>query len=162
MFRECDCSLGFSSSLALEKEVARRVATEEVSNGSSVDRGKRQLLAKKLWREIGAVDEDRIRLEFIHVARSIGLVGHSAPKIFRHQFATALQEGRVDPLVRNLLMGHATAGERTEGHGLGMTAVYTHATGDSTGSIVLGAVATGRPQCCSSQIGIELNRLRNV
>jgi hypothetical protein len=41
-------------------------------------------------------------------------------------FATALQDGRVDPLIRNLLMGHAAAGARTAGHGLGMTAVYSH------------------------------------
>jgi hypothetical protein len=37
-----------------------------------------------------------------------------------------LQEGRVDPLIRNELMGHVAAGERTAGHGLAMTAVYTH------------------------------------
>ena len=49
-----------------------------------------------------------------------------APKLLRHQFATALQERRVDPLIRNELMGHVAAGERTAGHGLAMTAVYTH------------------------------------
>jgi len=72
------------------------------------------------------VDETRIRVEFIRVAQAVGLVGQTAPKVFRHQFATALQEGRVDPLVRNLLMGHASADSRSPGHGLGMTAVYTH------------------------------------
>jgi integrase len=41
-------------------------------------------------------------------------------------FATALQDGRVDPLIRNLLMGHAAVGARKAGHGLGMTAVYSH------------------------------------
>ena len=49
-----------------------------------------------------------------------------APKLLRHQFATALLEGRVDPLIRNELMGHVAAGQRTAGHGLAMTAVYTH------------------------------------
>jgi hypothetical protein len=46
--------------------------------------------------------------------------------MFRHLFATALQEGNVDPLIRNELMGHVAAGDRTAGHGLAMTAVYTH------------------------------------
>jgi hypothetical protein len=36
------------------------------------------------------------------------------------------KRGESCPLIRNLLMGHTAAGERTEGHGLGMTAVYTH------------------------------------
>jgi hypothetical protein len=30
--------------------------------------------------------------------------------MLRHLFATALQEANVDPLVRNLLLGHAPAG----------------------------------------------------
>ena len=62
----------------------------------------------------------------MRLTRAIGLPGCTAPKVLRHQFATALQEGRVDPLVRNLLMGHAAAGDAGAGHGLGMTAVYTH------------------------------------
>jgi hypothetical protein len=41
-----------------------------------------------------------------------------------------LQEAHVDPLIRKKLMGHAPAGERSAGHDLGMTAVYTHAAGD--------------------------------
>jgi hypothetical protein len=62
----------------------------------------------------------------MRIANDTALTGHTAPKILRHQFATALQEGRVDPLVRNLLMGHAAANEQSAGHGLGMTAIYTH------------------------------------
>ena len=61
-----------------------------------------------VWRDVGAVDETRIRVEFMRAARAAGLAGQTAPKVLRHQFATALQEGRVDPLVRNLLMGHAS------------------------------------------------------
>jgi len=56
----------------------------------------------------------------------IGLGHCTAPKVLRHLFATTLQEGRVDPLIRNELMGHVSSGERSAGHGLAMTAVYTH------------------------------------
>jgi integrase len=82
------------------------------------------------------VKPDRIRTEFMRLTRRIGLATCTAPKLLRHQFATALQEGRVDPLIRNQLMGHAAAGERTAGHGLGMTAVYTHS----------------RPEICRQQL----------
>jgi len=122
-----DDNLGFdaSSVAALERELARRT----VETGTTANPGTRSgrvRIARRLWRDIGVVDETRIRLEFIRVAQAAGLVGQTAPKVFRHQFATALQEGRVDPLVRNLLMGHASADSRSPGHGLGMTAVYTH------------------------------------
>jgi integrase len=113
------------SPAALEREHARRLASENAASGSP-DRVARLRLARHFWRDIGAVDENRIRIEFMRVARAAGLAGQTAPKVLRHQFATILQEGRVDPLVRNLLMGHATAGVRAPGHGLGMTAVYTH------------------------------------
>src|SRR5262249_60024188 len=66
------------------------------------------------------------RSEFMRLTRATGLPGCTAPKVLRHLFATALQEGRVDPLIRNELMGHVAPGERTPGHGLAMTAVYTH------------------------------------
>jgi integrase len=114
-----------SSTAALEAELARRFTSRDATRGE-LDRGVRGRLAGRLWRNVGAVDENRVRVEFIRAARAAGLVGQTAPKVLRHQFATALQEGRVDPLVRNLLMGHAAAGSRSPGHGLGMTAVYTH------------------------------------
>jgi integrase len=114
--------LGSLPVTALERELTRRVITA----GSSDSRQVGRKLARALWRQIGALDEDRVRVEFIRIAKLAGLAGQTAPKLFRHQFATALQEGRVDPLIRNLLMGHAATGERVAGHGLGMTAVYTH------------------------------------
>jgi site-specific recombinase XerD len=98
-------------------------------------------LARRLWRDVGAVDEGRIRTEFMRAARAAGLAGQTAPKMLRHQFATALQEGRVDPLVRNLLMGHAAAGARSPGHGLGMTAVYTHTRPETVRDQLLAALA---------------------
>jgi integrase len=116
-----DSSLG-----ALEKAMTNHLLTREGASGRPPDRVERLRLARELWRDVGAIKGDRIRVEFIRLTKSIGLSRHTAPKILRHQFATALQESRMDPLIRNLLMGHTPAGERTPGHGLGMTAVYTH------------------------------------
>ena len=110
----------------LEAELARRGAEQEQQAGQPLSRVERGRLAQRLWRQLGTVKEDRVRLEFLRLTRVIGLPGCTAPKMLRHQFATALQEGRVDPLIRNELMGHVAAGERSAGHGLGMTAVYTH------------------------------------
>ncbi len=129
-----------SSTVALEREVTRRL-TEHDATRDAPDRGARARLAGGVWRDIGAVDENRVRVEFIRAARAAGLVGQTAPKVFRHQFATALQEGRVDPLVRNLLMGHAAAGARAPGHGLGMTAVYTHTRPETVREQLLAALA---------------------
>jgi len=53
-----------------------------------------------------------------------------------------LQEGRVDPLIRNLLMGHAAADDRSAGHGLGMTAVYTHRRSETIGDQLFAALAS--------------------
>jgi integrase len=119
-------SLGSVAPLALERELSRRVAMREAGSNQSPERAERGRLARQLWRELGAVKGDRIRSEFMRLTRVIGLAGCTAPKVLRHLFATALQEGRVDPLIRNELMGHVAAGERTPGHGLAMTAVYTH------------------------------------
>ena len=111
---------------ALERELSRRVAVREAEAGAPLARAERGWLARRLWQDLGAVKGDRIRSEFMRLTRGIGLPGCTAPKVLRHLFATALQEGRVDPLIRNELMGHVAAGQRTAGHGLAMTAVYTH------------------------------------
>jgi integrase len=117
---------GWGSSHALEKELDRRLVLREAQTGIMVNRADRLQMAQRVWSEIGTIREDRVRLEFMRLTKRIGLPTHTAPKLLRHQFATSLQEANVDPLIRNLLMGHAAAGERTPGHGLGMTAVYTH------------------------------------
>ena len=109
----------------LEGELRRRMQEREALE-AVLSREGRLHLARGLWRDLGAVKEDRVRTEFMRLTKAIGLPACTAPKLFRHQFATALQEGRVDPLIRNELMGHVAAGERSSGHGLAMTAVYTH------------------------------------
>ena len=67
-----------------------------------------------------------IRTEFLGLTLRIGRAEITAPKTFRHTFATILQDANVDPLIRNELMGHAPAGVSLPGAGLAMTAVYTH------------------------------------
>lgn len=122
--------------VALQKELAQRISADEIQLGQAASRKRRLQLARKLWRELGALKTDLIRTEFMRLTDQIGLPACTAPKLLRHQFATALQEGRVDPLIRNQLMGHAAAGDRSAGHGLGMTAVYTHS----------------RPEICRQQL----------
>ena len=66
-----------------------------------------------------------MRIEFMRLTRAIGLPEFSMPNVMRHGFATCLQDGNVDPLIRCELMGHSP-GKGRPGAGLGMTAVYTH------------------------------------
>jgi integrase len=129
---------------ALEEALAQRLAKQELLCARLLTRAERGKVADRLWRELGVVREEWVRIEFMRLTRSIGLPGCTAPKVLRHQFATALQEGRADPLIRNELMGHVAAGECSAGHGLAMTAVYTH-TRPETRRQQLEAALAGRP-----------------
>lgn len=110
----------------LEKELAKKIADQEAATGQPLSRQEKLRAARSIWWTMGAVKEDRVRIEFMRLTAKIGVSQSTAPKSLRHMFATALQEGRVDPLIRNELMGHVAVGERSAGHGLAMTAVYTH------------------------------------
>lgn len=109
----------------LEREVIRRAAQNEASRGRPLERKESLAIARGVWRDAGAIKEDRIRTEFMRLTRTIGLAHLTAPKLFRHLFATCLQDGNVDPLIRNELMGHSP-GQARAGNGLAMTATYTH------------------------------------
>lgn len=110
---------------SLENELSERIKCR-LTEQNEVSRSAKRKIANGLWQSIGTLDEDRIRRQFIRLTRQMGLTDYSSPKMLRHLFATALQQGRVDPLVRNELMGHVVSGSRSPGHGLAMTAVYTH------------------------------------
>ncbi|CAN5464153.1 hypothetical protein BH10PLA1_BH10PLA1_09130 [soil metagenome] len=113
----------------LEREVVQRIAVKERQLGRALDRREVLALQRKIWRDLGAMDEDNVRHAFIRVCRENGLPHQTAPKVLRHGFATMLQDANVDPLVRNLLMGHsaASAGSSVVRQtALGMTGVYTH------------------------------------
>ncbi|HEX3152969.1 MAG TPA: tyrosine-type recombinase/integrase [Gemmataceae bacterium] len=126
--RWCDERCTFDISTLDKVAIA---AKQRIDNASSalvepITRAARGRVLRRLWWDLGAIKEDRVRTEFMRLTTKIGLPDQTAPKALRHMFATALQDGRVDPLIRNLLMGHAAANSRTAGHGLGMTAVYSH------------------------------------
>lgn len=109
-------------------EAMRRVLETRVRDASSAGSGQSeraliQLKARGVWRDAGAIRTERIRKEFMRLTRRIGLPELTAPKSLRHLFATGLQDGNVDPLIRCEIMGHSNG--RTGG-GLGMTANYTH------------------------------------
>lgn len=98
---------------AAERQANRPLARTEIAR-----------LQRQVWRDAGALRIDQVRNSFIAVAQSCGLDGATCPKSWRHTFATLLQEGNVDPLIRQLTMGHAPSfGPESA---LGMTAMYTH------------------------------------
>jgi integrase len=85
-------------------------------------RGGEAALARSVWWDAGAVKPDQVRLSFVRVTAAIGRPDSTCPKSWRHTFATLLQDGNVDPLIRQQVMGHRPS---VTG-GLGMTAKYTH------------------------------------
>jgi hypothetical protein len=58
----------------------------------------------------------------MRIMRAIGHPEATCPKSWRHTFATILQDANVDPLVRQITLGHRP----TNGAGLGMTGHYSH------------------------------------
>jgi len=105
-------------STALIKELKQRC----VAVGHPLTRVERHALARRVWHDAGAVSPDEIRNSFCRITRKIGYAAATCPKSWRHSFATLLQDANVDPLIRQLTLGHAT----TSSGGLGMTANYTH------------------------------------
>ena len=118
--------LSGSSRTHLERDLADRIVLREALLDRKLSRSEQLCEARTLWRDLGAVKTDRVRVEFMQVTGRIGLPETTAPKLMRHMFATGLQEANVDPLIRNELMGHSPGGNRGNGTGLGMTATYTH------------------------------------
>lgn len=126
---------------SLEQNLENRIHAEEQTRGVSITPSERSKLARRLWVQLGAVKEDRVRTEFMRLTARLGIPQCTAPKMLRHLFATVLQEGRVDPLIRNELMGHVASGDRSAGHGLNMTAVYTHTRPETSRKQLTEAVA---------------------
>ena len=110
----------------LERELVVRVEQQESGEGKGVSRAERLRIARTVWRGAGSLKTDRIRVEFLRITKRIGHPEWTAPKMLRHLFATSLQDGNVDPLIRCELMGHSTRASNGSGHSLGMTATYTH------------------------------------
>ncbi|WP_010583090.1 tyrosine-type recombinase/integrase [Schlesneria paludicola] len=119
---------GFPAACEIDRSGLRDALAEltsEVSKNSGVPltRKAKQQLSRQLWRDAGAFDSDQIRRSFIRIATRCGLPYATCPKSWRHSFATLLQDANVDPLLRQITLGHQPSG--TSG-ALGMTSVYTH------------------------------------
>lgn len=112
------CPALSGDSTALVKEFQLRCAAV----GRPLTRVERHGLARRVWHEAGAVSADAIRNSFCRLMKKLGHLAATCPKSWRHTFATLLQDSNVDPLIRQLTLGHAT----TSAGGLGMTANYTH------------------------------------
>ncbi|MBN70824.1 MAG: hypothetical protein CME32_16275, partial [Gimesia sp.] len=110
----------------LEDLLQQRIAQEEADASKAISRSQWMKLSRTIWRDCGALKTDRIRSEFIRLTKRLELPHFTAPKSLRHLFATCLQDGNVDPLIRSELMGHSTSASNGASHGLGMTATYTH------------------------------------
>jgi len=132
------------SGLALDREVLRRIHSQEKLQGQTLSRADRQALDRTIWRDLGALKEDWLRKEFMNLTSVIGVPETTAPKTLRHTFATVLQDANIDPLIRNELMGHAPLFAGLSGCSLGMTAVYTH-TRPETKQACLSTAFSNRP-----------------
>ena len=104
------------------QELERVCAERQRAAGPAPSRAELLRIARTVWRDAGAVKVEAIRTSFIRVMRATGHPEATCPKSWRHSFATLLQDANVDPLVRQLTLGH----KPTAGTGLGMTAHYTH------------------------------------
>jgi integrase len=79
---------------------------------------------RRVWRDAGAIRVDQIRQSFMATSAACGFDDATCPKSWRHSFATLLQDANVDPLIRQLTMGHSPSFGPDSA--LGMTATYTH------------------------------------
>lgn len=107
----------------LAREGAHRL--ERARGGGKLARRAEQRVLQAVWRDAGAVPEDRIRTCFIRAANAAGL-SCTCPKSWRHTFATLMQEANVDLLVRQETLGHKPSSPDMSA--LGMTGAYTHTT----------------------------------
>lgn len=151
----------------LEHRLAQLVAQREREIGRTLTRTEIQSLARHFWRDIGAIKIERLRNEFMTLTRRIGAPDLTAPKIFRHMFATSLQDANVDPLIRNELMGHIPLRQRGRSPGLGMTATYTH-TRPETKLRQLESALSSRaatiqiPRLCRANVAFKVSNGRKV
>jgi hypothetical protein len=81
-----------------QRQVRRRVGDDEKLAAQT---------AAQVNADAGALRLDRVRLSFIRIAESVGLTNATCPKSWRHSYATLLQDANVDPLIRQITLGHA-------------------------------------------------------
>ncbi|WP_088260531.1 tyrosine-type recombinase/integrase [Fimbriiglobus ruber] len=103
------------------RELERVCLQRQEGSGSGASRADALRVARSVWKDAGAVRADDVRASFVRTMAALGRPDATCPKSWRHTFATLLQDANVDPLVRQITLGH-----RPPGGGLGMTANYTH------------------------------------
>jgi integrase len=155
-----ECLPTWSSVSAAEMELCERIQQFEVNQGVACCRQMKAKLAARLWIEWGRVESDRIRIEFMRLAREVGAPEITAPKTLRHLFATTLQDANVDPLIRNELMGHSTSNTRR--NGLGMTCTYTHTRMDTKRSQLEAAFSMNPILAIATECSIQRQDKPNV
>lgn len=84
----------------MSEEIAIRVCHAEAELQQVLNRERRSTIVRAVWRDAGLIKTERIRIEFMRLSHAIGAPELTSPKMLRHLFATTLQEGRVDPLIR--------------------------------------------------------------
>ena len=107
----------------MAKAVEQRVLQATAASPHELSRQERLRIARTVWRDAGALDPNHVRKSFIKVATHTGLNGATCPKSWRHSFATLLQDCNIDPLIRQITLGHQPAGGKAA---LGMTSIYSH------------------------------------
>jgi integrase len=108
---------------SLGKRLASELTAFETNTDGVVTRLQRRQFCRKLWHDAGSFDPDQIRRSFLRIAARCGFHQATCPKSWRHSFATLLQDAHVDPLIRQITLGHQPKGANGA---LGMTSIYTH------------------------------------
>ena len=122
--------------LAGDRVMLAHVCRErELAAGGTLSRAEALRVARTIWRDAGAIKADAVRNSFIRIARTIGHPQATCPKSWRHSVATLLQDANVDPLVRQITLGH-----KPTGNGLGITANYTHTRPETQRQQILAAL----------------------
>lgn len=104
------------------RELEKVVEARQLAASNTPSRAAALQCARTVWRDAGALKGDRVRTSFIQIMRALGRQDATCPKSWRHTFSTLLQDANVDPLIRQLTLGHSP----TSTNGLGVTASYTH------------------------------------
>ena len=102
----------------------QRCSDNAINSDGPLSRTDEARIMRTVWRDAGAIKADRIRITFMRATDKIGRPDMTCPKSWRHTFATLLQDANVDPVIRQITMGHSPS-DASKG-GLGMTGVYTH------------------------------------
>ena len=124
-FNPLNSPLGNLDQMALQEELRQRISHADSGSVLTLSQTMEEKLARAVWREAGVIRSERVRTSLIRTAKSAGLKQSSCPKSWRHSFATLLQDANVDPLIRQVTLGHKPSEDARSG-GLGMTGVYTH------------------------------------